>query len=251
MPDIKLPKKLSKEPLVEALFELRFEESPLPLSKVLPGLLVKDFKSMEIKPLAASDVPENFRRANPEFKFAPVLSIELEKYLINLSDYTVAVTCKYPYPGWGEFQPMIMKLFKSLSNQDFIQASTIERYSMKYVDLIEAEKREDQLGKLDIDFRLADYSLDKEDFQIRFEKSDNNYTHIITLASSAIATFSNQKRKGLIIDIDTIKDCQNTQFNNIEKDFEDNLEKIHTVNKKEFFKALKPETVDSLEPVYD
>ena len=69
----KLPLKLGKEPLIEALFEMRFKATA-PVSNILPGLLFTKFKGeKKIEKLPAAQLPEELRKVDPSLHYAPLL----------------------------------------------------------------------------------------------------------------------------------------------------------------------------------
>ena len=65
MPTRSLPTNLKKDPLVDAVFEIRFSSS-IPASSVVPGILFSKLKGQaQIERLPASDIPSQLRMLNP------------------------------------------------------------------------------------------------------------------------------------------------------------------------------------------
>ena len=102
----KLPLKLGKEPLIEALFEMRFKATA-PVSNILPGLLFTKFKGeKKIEKLPAAQLPEELRKVDPSLHYAPLLRIYWDRFMILTSDRSSGLACKMPYPGWNAaFKP--------------------------------------------------------------------------------------------------------------------------------------------------
>src|SRR5690606_24858904 len=96
----KLPKILEREPLVDAVFEVRLKEAPS-LADILPGFL---FHELSPKPvlqrLPAAEIPQPLRAHDPNLQFAPILRLEWDQYFIAIGERNFVVSCKLPYPKW-------------------------------------------------------------------------------------------------------------------------------------------------------
>jgi len=78
MSDRKLPKRLGKETIIEALFEIRFT-SDMQASDVLTGILYSKIDSPKhIKKLPATEMPTTIRQNDPNLQFASLVKIQLE-----------------------------------------------------------------------------------------------------------------------------------------------------------------------------
>lgn len=241
-----LPKKLKKEPLIEAVFEVRFQGAPL-LSNLLLGHLMTKFGNMPVQKLPAADIPEQLREHSQAFKYSPIFQIKLDKNFILIGDRMCAVTSSTPYQGWIEFKKHILEVTKYLEKCGLL--TKIERYSLKYVDLIEAESTEEQLNLIDFDLRLGREKIEKEAVNIRIELPRRNFLHAVQIISnSVLEEVGKQTKKGILLNIDSIANNPSADF---WESLSDNLEAIHTANKELFFEFLKDQTISSLEPIYD
>jgi hypothetical protein len=107
-----LPKKLGKEPLVEALFEMRFKPKG-PVSSILPGLVFTKFSGeKKIENLPFAGLPEQIlARIDPNVRYTPLVRIHWDNFMILCSNQSAGLACKLPYPGWTTgFKPAIIKL---------------------------------------------------------------------------------------------------------------------------------------------
>lgn len=70
------PDKLTKEPLIDAVFELRFS-SASPAANFLPGFLFAKLEPKEwnIEQLGAAQIPPHIRASDPNLKFQPLQKI--------------------------------------------------------------------------------------------------------------------------------------------------------------------------------
>lgn len=247
----RLPKKLNKEPLVDAVFEVRFSASA-PASSILPGIFFNKLDGEKvINQLPASEIPKQIRDNDPQLHFVPVVRISWNNYLLLIGDRSITIGCKIPYVGWFEFRKAILKIIEILVDVGTIQC--INRYSLKYVDLIPSTDIEEQVAAVKLEICLGDHHLKKEKFLFKTELLQEEYVHIIQIVSSAKFTSSDGKIKkdGLIIDIDTVCVVKDEKFADFTVDLQTKLDKIHTENKVTFFNCITPKTLDILEPVYE
>jgi len=245
-----LPKKLKKEPLVDAVFEVRFTSS-FPLGSVLPGLLFGNLEGdKKIEQLPLSQLPQIMRDADPNLRFAPLSRLDWDQFYINVGERSLSVGFKYPYPGWSCFKPAIIKVMDVLKVAGVVKS--VERYALKYIDLLPSTDLREQVGFVNFDVTLAGHKLTDEAFQIRLEIPKGNFIHAVQVVSSATVMLPNgESRQGLIVDVDTIANQQGVTFDELLVEFSDKLEAIHQANKEVFFDCLQPQTITALEPEYD
>lgn len=245
------PKRLTKEPLFDAVFELRFN-SQIPASSILPGFLFSKLTgSSGIEKLPAAQLPEQIRMADPNLQFAPLVRFHWEAFLIMISDRSISIACKMPYPGWTKFKTGIINTLESLSEINIIDS--VQRFSLKYVDLIPSNNIKEQVSMVNINLNVANHLLEKEVFQIRVEIPDGDIINVIQIVSSAeiINSDNGLKKSGIIVDIDTLKSISSTKLNDLIKSIPNDLEELHETNVKAFFDCLKPDTIAALGPIYE
>ncbi len=246
-----LPIKLEKQPLIDAVFEMRFLSS-VPASDILPGFLFGKLDGeRKIENLPVAQVPKPLRDGDPNLQFAPIIRLKWSDYVISIGDRSIVIGCNYPYPGWKNFKPAIIKITELLKEIKILQS--VSRYSMKYVDLIVSTDIEHQISLIDMNISVAGHELKNQMFQIRMELLAGNFINVIQIVPSASATLLNgEKRDGIIIDVDTIYNIGDLKIEEVVNGgFDIGLEDIHTRNKRMFFACLKEETIESLGPIYD
>ncbi len=254
MPAGRLPTKLEKEPLVDAVFEMRFA-SRVPASSVIPGILFTRLEThpQQIERLPAADIPTEIRTREPSLRFQPVMRLHWDdNFLILVGDTSLGLGCKMPYPGWKNFKPHILKLASVLNESQLIEQ--IDRYSMKYIGVVDGKDISEQIARINIDLKLGDYVLrsEPEPFSVRIEMRRNSLRHIVQLAATATASLMDgSQREGLLVDIDSICEHTTTDVANFVGELSDRAEDIHTRNKEIFFELLTPETLAYLGPSYD
>lgn len=251
MNDNPLPKKLKKEPLVDAIFEVRFSSGTV-ASNVIPGFFFAKLQPKEwvVDPLPIADVPGKVRSLDPNLRYQPLMRIHWDDFFILVGDNTLGVACKMPYPGWAEFSERIAVIIGLLIDSKIVK--TIDRYSLKYVDVIEDDTLAKQIQKINIDIRLGSHAVREDKFTIRIEIPYDIFINVLQIAVPATATMpEGQKRVGALVSIDTQCKYQNSDLAKFNAELRSRLDTIHIVNKKMFFDCLTRETIDYLEPIYE
>ena len=246
----RLPIKLKREPLIDALFEMRFTGATS-ASSILPGVLFSNLPGEKtIERLPTEQVPKPIRDSDPNLRFAPIVRLHWDKFSISVGDRSLGVGCKMPYPGWETFKPAILKVVNVLKEIGVVHL--IHRFSMKYIDLIPANNLADQISAINGTVVLGKHMLTQENFSLRMEIPEERMLHVVHVTSSATATMQDQSTlEGIIVDIDTIASLENLDFAHWLELLSAELESMHSANKAMFFECLRPETIASLEPVYE
>jgi uncharacterized protein (TIGR04255 family) len=245
-----LPTKLGREPLVDAVLEIRFT-SLIPASSVLPGILFSGLDGDKtIERLPAADIPLALRGIDPNIQFAPVGRVVWDNFFILYSDNSLAIACKVPYSGWQAFKIAIERVLKLVAKEKII--TNVNRIGLKYVDLVEKSTLQEQVGAVNLALTIANHQLTEEQFQLRLELTKKGFINAIQLIAGATISINNSdKRSGLIVDIDTIKNTVDLEMSSFMNSLSTTIEEMHTVNKEVFFDILTQSTINSLEPQYD
>lgn len=140
-----LPKKLRDEPLVDAVFEIRFNGlNQIAIADVLPGLLYNEMQGrVDLVRLPAADMPKPIRDSDPKLYYTPIMRLDGKWLGVAIGDHTLGVSCKLPYVGWEKFKSGILEIIDLVKNIDVI--GPVERYSVKYVNLIQAPNVSEQI----------------------------------------------------------------------------------------------------------
>jgi uncharacterized protein (TIGR04255 family) len=160
----------------------------------------------------------------------------------------VAVACKLPYPGWTSFRPAIEEVLKATAESK--RASGVQRYSLKYVDLLKTSNDLPASLQVRWSLQLGNVTLSEENIILRVEIPRDGFLHAVSIASRANAQLeSGESLSGAILDVDTIQ-----QDASAVGSFLDNaptqLDAIHQSNKEMFFGCLSDAGLKALEPVY-
>jgi uncharacterized protein (TIGR04255 family) len=191
---VSLPRRLKKEPLIEAIFELRFE-STIQVCEILAGTLfslLDGDKSFERLPL--SEIPAQMRNADANLAYSPLVRLKWDRYFISVGDRSLSVSCQYPYPGWAQFLPAILKILEHISGKNLI--SKVSRYALKYIDIIASDSIEDQIKSINCQIVVGGHSVTKEIFSCRTEFIQGQFVNAVQIANAAVAKL--QTGKGMV-----------------------------------------------------
>lgn len=249
----KLPVSLGKKPLVDAVFEIRFQ-CEFPLASLLSGIIYTELQCSSIDRLPQSEIPEFIRKSDPVFHYTPLNSLRWENMVVYLSDNSVILNAGRPYPGWGEFLDRITRLLSVVLSKAGGIVGTINRFSIKYTDVIEIppNKSPEDFLSLGICASKSPYKFNLADTHIRSEISIEESINIIDVfGSGTINTNSGLTKSGTIIAIDSIVNTPQISIFEFIPASRDSLTKLHDVNKELFFGFLSDEGLDYLEPHYE
>lgn len=249
----KIPSRLGKEPLVDVIFELRFS-STAPVSKILPGILFTKLTSAEqpvsVNDLPIAQLPEAMRRSDPALQYAPLVALDWGQFSVLVGDSSICVGCKMPYPGWTALRTAILRVVNEVNAAGIVQS--IDRYSMKYVDLIEKPDTGSQVSSLNWNVRVGSHSLEEGIATVRLEIKRDNIIHIVSIQTGVSVEIPGRGQKiGVVVDTDSICNVEKLDMADFLGEIESNLNDIHSANLEVFFDCLTPETIDYLEPEYD
>jgi len=241
-----LPVQLTKNPLVSVVFEIRFD-STVPMSSVLPGLLYSKLNCTTINKTPHADIPEIVRQQNDQFAYVPVITMDWGKYQVNIGDKVLMLACSMPYLGWEAFSIKIQELISHFSASGF--PIRVERFSLKYIDLIEYQTVDEIKALLNFDVLIGGESVDLQYVQLRSEKRIEDTVTIMQFLGQAEAHMGDVSKFGLLIDIDCIKPVDKVpleKFNN----FPHELDALHLKTKEAFFNFISKEGLVYLGATY-
>lgn len=245
----KSPKTLEREPLVDALFEVRLAEVT-PIADILPGFLFHEYDSKpKISRLPVAELPRDLRASDANLQFAPIVRIELDHYVISVGDRSVLINCKLPYPKWGNFKAAILDILARIAKIGV--AGKVERYSLKYINLIQAPTLAEQVSKINMSIKLGDVLVTNDHANIQVHHNENGVMHILSTIIGAQGNLADGRVVfGAVVDIDSIRNVDAMDFATFVSGLEPGLEELRQANKEKFFACLTQQTIDEMGPVY-
>ena len=245
------PVKLNKEPLVEAVCQLRVAGKAA-LNTFFPGLLLAKHQTdvSEIQQLPTAMIPEQVRAMQPEMAFAPLVQLRFKGVLLLVGDRSITVSNPAPYLGWAAFKPIIVQVFTILLESQLV--SSVDRYSLKYINVVKTDDTLDSLDALAWSFSVGQLVLKKRSTTLRTETLTDGLVTIITLGGGVTAQAEGQAPvQGSFIDIDTIYQDKPQSALAFAAAMSSELDRVRRVNKAAFFECLTDEAIHALDPVYE
>jgi uncharacterized protein (TIGR04255 family) len=242
-----LPTTLGKSPLLEALFEIRFQASRPAAGDLLPGILFSALQDQypDVISLPLARVPRDLRENDVNFLYQPSHQLVGKNGSIQIGDRVLALAVQI-YPGWSEFKMKAEQLVGSGEKTGLIE--NVERYSFRYINVIPVQEGQPQLQSLNAKIKLGEAPVLERGFQLRAEFDDEGFTSIVQVVPNSISQpIGGEALTGLIIDIDTQRSSDDVNF------FEDKsqlLEDGHNALKRLFFSLISDQTLQQLEPSY-
>lgn len=243
-----LPKRLRKEPLIEAIWQAQFEGIE-GIGELLPGILFTELKkshpSLQPKRLPTADIPAPIAQVDPKLRItAKVLMEEVDgPFVWQVGDRIVTLNCRKPYVGWDKFKEAVVNLTRIVEHSGLI--STLERHSLRYIDLLRDELATD-LGTLRLELKLGDHEI-RDRVQMRLEIPDAECLHVVQLATRMRTNLPEGSVTGTIIDLETLPKGSPGDWDTVRAQ----LDRLHERSKALFFEQiLTQETIQKLEPEY-
>jgi uncharacterized protein (TIGR04255 family) len=246
----KLPKSLAREPLVDAVFEVRLNGAPS-LADILPGYL---FHELSPKPavirLPAAEIPLPMRANEASLQFAPVIRLEWEQFFILVGDRNVIISCKLPYPKWPKFKETILDIMTRIAKVGV--GGQVERYSVKYVNLIPAQSLAEQIGKIEMSIRLGTDEVSADQVSLQVHRYEGDILHLLSVIIGAEGQLPDGIRvQGAVVEVDSIKTIEPQDFGHFVEGLESDVEVLRQANKVKFFGCLTLATIDEMGPTYE
>lgn len=244
----KLPVRLEREPLVDALFEVRVQPSS-PLADVIPGFLMHDLGGdARMTRLPAADLPFPMRKQDPNLQNAPLLRIEWGHYFISVGDRNVVISCKMPYPKWPHFKAAILEILGRIARLN--PEGPVERFSLKYVNLIPATDYANQIGKVRMEVKLGELHVSEQHISLQVHEKTADAIHIYNIITGVEArTNEGKTTAGILVDIDSIRNFKTPSLKDLASNMEESLEALRQENKAKFFSCLTESTINEMGPV--
>ena len=190
------------------------------------------------------------RAQDPNLEFAPLIQIEWTEYIIAIGDRNIVISCKLPYPKWPNFKSTILDICNHIAKVGI--GGEVERFSLKYVNLIKAPTQAEQIQKIKMAVTLGEIEIIEDHINLQVHRVENNMIHIISVINGATGKFPDGNEVfGVIVDIDSIRNVEAISLEKFARNFEPDLETLRQANKVKFFGCLTQATIDSMEPRYE
>lgn len=245
----KLPTRLSVEPIIDAIMEVRFSAS-IDASLLLPGLLLQKFgPDVKVEKLPLSEMPESLRQQDPGLRFHPVVRVFHGGFIFLIGTGSVGVGCLLPYPGWVKFREVIRAVIDVLNGARIVDR--VLRYSLKYVDLLEFSSSREAFEHLNVSVHFAGVNAADYPLNIGAQIPEGIFIHAIQVGSPAhIRLLDGREKTGTVLTIDTLV-LNEFDFGEFVAGFEERIDAIHLSNKAKFFSFLNDDALKKMGATYE
>jgi uncharacterized protein (TIGR04255 family) len=150
---VRIPRKLKNDPIVEALFEVRFTSNEIP--EVVLGKLASNWNEFRTTRLPFADVPSPIRDQDPNLAHQPLWQLQAKdgRRLIKFGPRVFSYHALETYPGWTTFEPELNQA------TDFLLGSlgtvTTNRYGFRFLNVLTKKQLISSLADLNFSVQLA------------------------------------------------------------------------------------------------
>ena len=233
-----LPKRISPNPLLSSVVEVRFESNLK--SEDLIELYLNHFSKDFPQILDHSPDFDVVQPANTNYKVRYIFNSD--NFSILIGSNIIAFENQGDYKFWTNYSPVIEKNLHKLN--EACEIKKIERIGIRYLSFFEDEAmlRNSIIVKNDFDF---DNYLQKDSyFRATYFKENINIT--VQVPQNVIIKKDDLTKSGTLVDIDV--SCDQGLPQSIGKDFFELINLMHAEEKAMFFTLLSDEFLATLNP---
>lgn len=246
-----IPKRLKKEPLIEAIWQVQFEPAAeTPIGDLLPGILFtalrNEHPNLHLQRLPSADIPAQMALIDPNLRHMAKYRMEEpdSPFMFQAGDRIITLNCRRPYAGWAAFKGKILSLVKIVESSRLVPAPL--RHSLRYIDLLTLEPAP-YLSSLQLSVKLGAFDIQARPLQTRVELLDGTCIHVVQVATPAQVGFPEGMKEGSIVDLETFSTESLKGWDTIATQ----IDHMHERSKALFFEnILTKQAVDQMEPEY-
>ena len=241
----RIPLRLKKCPLVDALVEIRFQPHQSVKSVVFALIYAKvqNLFNHRVITLPLSQIPEQIREKDPNLKYKPLYRLEGDDAILQVGPNVICISSRIPYIGWERFSRLVVDVIRSVDSRVL---DRVIRIGHRYVNFFENDvtsKLSISLGEL-----KGFYSTSK---QFRVDFVINNFNNAVQVSNTAKyrPALGSPEISGSLVDIDTSREYKDGNY--FIQHLEEELAGAHSSEKELFYSLLSDELLTSLDPIYE
>lgn len=243
-----LPQELTKPPIEEAFFELRFAlaagaDAAGFLAHMRAKLGAEHPRATAVQNAPTSNI---VRRRTFDARHSPSLELSGDHRSVFLGEGVACLHLTGPYPGWEAVRARIDALLDELKRSASVGA--IEGVSLKFVNVLR-DPPPRQLEAIRVDLRVNGEAVPERGLFVRMELSDERYVRIVEVRPGETGLFLQEDRNahGLMLALECRRGLEGVDF---WQERADVLENLHFEMRALFFRLLSRESIERLGPVY-
>lgn len=247
---MKVPVELKTIPILEAVYEVRFD-TDLPPDTVV-GIIFNVFKSdfKDAVELPVKSLPLEVREKDLNLRYQPHMRMKSNdnKFLLQFGQRVVSLHFSAPhYDRWENFESKIIDVSEKIESLKV--AKSFNRVGLRYIDFFEESIIPDySFDLLNLSVSVAGRGQG-ESFSCSSTFIDNKAKHKVQVFKDHTITHLNTERTGDLIDLDTtfLDLTSISTFSEIAS----KTSEIHEEQKKIFFDLIGEKVTKLLEPTYE
>ena len=242
---MKIPKKITPCPIVEAIVEVRFN-SKTP-DEAIFGIVYDKFKDKfsKTEKLPILQIPEQIRSKDPNLRHKPCYKLTNEDLIIQVGPRVFSLANFENYMGWKSFSKVIKEIFKIFFHA--LSIDRVERIALRYVNLF---NELNILKKSNLKIELKSENLGSNEINFIANIPSENFNRRLLIANHSEVTVNQNRYTGSIIDIDTVQNEFSFEKTIDFGKFIACINEAHIKEKELFFSLLNEEFLASLNPEY-
>lgn len=239
---MKRPTKITPDPIVEAVVELRYE-SDVPSDAIL-GMLFHHVKSKytDFKKLPITAIPEEIRINDPNLQFSPYHQSQSGPFKLNVGPRVISLSNTGQYVGWKKnYFPEIKELLESVKAAGIVKH--FSRLGVRYIDFFESNIFEN----INLSIKLNNNPLDSLQTTFSAIFKTKGFLTKTQVVNNLNVNIQGIDKVGSIVDTDTYFESQDKfGFEGLNDLINDGHEEAVGV----FFSLLTPAFLKTLNPEY-
>lgn len=238
MANDKIPNKITPDPIVSAVVEIRFKPG-IPQTAVVGSVyskLANNYPNYKNLPF-----PQEFKRMIPNLKYTAEIEIANEDYTLGIGHNVFSQRINNKYLGWKDFFAICKQNVETLTTIPNLIEKT-ERIGLRYINFFPDETDMFNSFRLSIEFAKKDqYDVNHTMYRTSLStKGINLELRIEDKAKTA------QTAEGLLLDID----ANSTNEDDLKGDLLKIIDTLHVEEKILFFNLLTDEFLSKFKPKY-
>jgi uncharacterized protein (TIGR04255 family) len=240
-----IPKKLKRDAIVEAVFEIRFDMTTLAEILVARFADSVPWKAFDQHYMPVHELPASLREGDPNLRYQPVFELAeaTEHRAVRIGQHVLSYHRTAPYVGWQRFQLELHEIIETLFAK--VDGLSIIRLGFRYINALQTDPHGiRRLSDLDLTLAVSHEAI-AGSVNINFTTSVSDNTQcIVRIATADLVQGALPPATSILIDVDvSTKDSFKTTEANVLRDW---VEFAHTIEKEQFFRLLTDETIDTL-----
>jgi len=241
---MELPKKLTKDSIVETVCEIRFDSKDFP--EVILGKLlsVKEWEKYKRVRTAIADIPAPIRSNDVRLKHQALMQLTSEDNLIaiKIGSSVIAYNNITSYKGWDTYFPEIKHCVEALFTN--LEGVVINRIGLRYINALNSKDHFiNSINDLNVGVQVASKNLSSE-FNLNYSRSLSGAHNATVRISTPEFVKGVPKDFSAVVDIDIFS--KNTDSLQSQSDIEIWISEAHLFEKQEFFSLIPNQIVEKL-----